>query len=593
MDSTIVPHDTFCNVIEEAVSAVEGRQTQPRPAAPVPSPPSHTSGPRASRGLVKQIVDNAFKQGGTVFLDPYGGRGEPALQAVACHPKITKATSIEVVDARHAEAEALKTEVVERLRQAGYDAAAQRVQDRVVNVLGDCREQDAGFDAATIIFLNNRHAKTCRGLPRFASAMSLEQDVAEIIVSANSKPHMRPQRRLIYALDPIPVLTDLGCDEQPPWMSDDAPLDTQHPALRIYRYTVPATPDPRQDAAAAPRRSSRQREPPRATRPPVPRPRPLVVVKLTPDWQTYVDNGCGRYVATVDGPLRGTPVKVTYALSDAPPEDVERTAVAPLLALGSDDHISLDRLVLEEYLAMATAIPKKDYRHEAVECLVKSLQEFHADWRAWLRSTRLDRVNDFQERVSYCCPSMELLKSLEKESRGLDVVEFAAGKGLLGRLLQALRGGAAGALVQLDGYAPVVEWTKGGQPLPSVTLSNISASDLGAAVTAAISRDALLLCAFPVPADDEAVAVFKAVARTTKARKVALVGMLNQKTCDEAMARALQARGYGKDGGDRPVPSWFAEGELRTSVGTGRGPSGVRQSYDIITGIDRPRERWG
>ena len=241
MDSTIVPHDTFCNVIEAAVSAVEGRQTQPRPAAPVPSPPSHTSGPRASRGLVKQIVDNAFKQGGTVFLDPYGGRGEPALQAVACHPKITKATSIEVVDARHAEAEAVKTEVVERLRQAGYDAAAQRVQDRVVNVLGDCREQDAGFDAATIIFLNNRHAKTCRGLPRFASAMSLEQDVAEIIVSANSKPHMRPQRRLIYALDPIPVLTDLGCDEQPPWMSDDAPLDTQHPALRIYRYTVPAT----------------------------------------------------------------------------------------------------------------------------------------------------------------------------------------------------------------------------------------------------------------------------------------------------------------------------------------------------------------
>ena len=421
MDSTIVPHDTFCNVIEEAVSAVEGRQTQPRPAAPVPSPPSHTSGPRASRGLVKQIVDNAFKQGGTVFLDPYGGRGEPALQAVACHPKITKATSIEVVDARHAEAEAVKTEVVERLRQAGYDAAAQRVQDRVVNVLGDCREQDAGFDAATIIFLNNRHAKTCRGLPRFASAMSLEQDVAEIIVSANSKPHMRPQRRLIYALDPIPVLTDLGCDEQPPWMSDDAPLDTQHPALRIYRYTVPATPDPRQDAAAAPRRSSRQREPPRATRPPVPRPRPLVVVKLTPDWQTYIDNGCGRYVASVDGPLRGNPVKVTYALSDAPPEDVERTAVAPLLALGSDDHISLDRLVLEEYLAMATAIPKKDYRHEAVECLVKSLQEFHADWRAWLRSTRLDRVNDFQERVSYCCPSMELLKSLEKESRGLDV----------------------------------------------------------------------------------------------------------------------------------------------------------------------------
>ena len=57
MDSTIVPHDTFCNVIEEAVSAVEGRQTQPRPAAPVPSPPSHTSGPRASRGLVKQIVE--------------------------------------------------------------------------------------------------------------------------------------------------------------------------------------------------------------------------------------------------------------------------------------------------------------------------------------------------------------------------------------------------------------------------------------------------------------------------------------------------------------------------------------------------------
>ena len=89
----------------------------------------------------------------------------------------------------------MKREVVERLRQAGYDAAAQRVQDRVVNVLGDCREQDAGFDAATIIFLNNRHAKTCRGLPRFASAMSLEQDVAEIIVSANSKPHMRPQRR--------------------------------------------------------------------------------------------------------------------------------------------------------------------------------------------------------------------------------------------------------------------------------------------------------------------------------------------------------------------------------------------------------------
>ena len=37
MDSTIVPHDTFCNVIEEAVSAVEGRQTQPRPAAPVQS----------------------------------------------------------------------------------------------------------------------------------------------------------------------------------------------------------------------------------------------------------------------------------------------------------------------------------------------------------------------------------------------------------------------------------------------------------------------------------------------------------------------------------------------------------------------------
>ena len=92
-----------------------------------------------------------------------------------------------------------------------------------------------------------------------------------------------------------------------------------------------------------------------------------------------------------------------------------------------------------------------------------------------------------------------------------------------------------------------------------------------------------------MPADDEAVAVFKAVARTTKARKVALVGMLNQKTCDEAMARALQARGYGKDGGDRPVPSWFAEGELRTSVGTGRGPSGVRLTV-FISG-SRPRKR--
>ena len=129
-----------------------------------------------------------------------------------------------------------------------------------------------------------------------------------------------------------------------------------------------------------------------------------------------------------------------------------------------------------------------------------------------------------------------------------------------------LRGGAAGALVQLEGapHAPVVEWTKGGQPLPSVTLSNISASDLGAAVGARPS------------AATRSCSARSRCPRTTGSRRRLQGGRADDQGAESSARRHAEPealrRGHGasltsprlRQGRRRPpVPSGFAEGELR------------------------------
>ena len=92
---------------------------------------------------------------GLVFLDPLGGTGEVALQAALVHG--FEATSIEVVEGRHAIACSIKDKLAACARAAstplGLRVAAALA--RVTLRFGDCRDHADAFRRAHVIFLNN------------------------------------------------------------------------------------------------------------------------------------------------------------------------------------------------------------------------------------------------------------------------------------------------------------------------------------------------------------------------------------------------------------------------------------------------------
>lgn len=197
---------------------------------------------------------------------------------------------------------------------------------------------------------------------------------------------------------------------------------------------------------------------------------------------------------------------------------------------------------------------------------------------------------------------MKLLDRLVAESEGMAILEFGAGKGILGRLVQALRGNEYG-LVQLDHKDNIKSWTTGGHPLPSVSLKDITASN----VDTMVSRHevGMLLVSFPPPSADPTSAVFKALAESTKAQKVCLIGIEGGvRTCDAAMKRALLSSSFilasssftvssAPVQNPMEIDSWFPS-ELRTATSSVKTPTGTDVNLSFyVNAKSRPKRKRG